>query len=356
MTPQFRALEPHEQPACLQLWTQVFSPGADYFVRYFEEPLWKPEYTRVCEVDGRLVSAVQIVRRAVRLNGQAVPMAGIANVATLPEYRGRGFSTQLMRDAQRVMDAEDFLFGLLFTGIHDFYARLGWERVPFPLWSATPQPLALDGWRFRTAEPDDLPRVQVWYAQSYADHPLSVVRDDAYWRIWTRWDDPNWRRAFYIAEDSLTARGYVVLETHHRTLPDGTRRVSTISVQEVGAAPNDTEAFQKLIGFAIQMAVSAEAEAIRFFLPRSDVERWVRPFLPDVAPQPMGSAMVRVGVPERLWEAFEPFGAQARTAAQKLPPALALAWLFGLELPEIPDELYTLLPPRPACYSPVDSF
>jgi predicted acetyltransferase len=133
MSPQFRALRPQEQAECLDLWARVFSPSHDYFERYFRDPLWQPDYTRVCVVDGRLVAAVQVVRRPVGLtNGAILWMAGIANVATLPEYRGHGYASQLLRDLHAVMDAEDFAFGLLFTGIHDFYARLGWERLPLP--------------------------------------------------------------------------------------------------------------------------------------------------------------------------------------------------------------------------------
>ncbi|MCS6924003.1 MAG: GNAT family N-acetyltransferase, partial [Fimbriimonadales bacterium] len=139
MTPVFRALHPQEQAECLQLWAQVFSPGIDYFERYFQDPLWQPAYTRVCEVDGKLVAALQMVRRAVRLpNGRTLWMAGVANVATLPAYRGQGFASRLLQDLHAVMDSEDFAFGLLFTGIHDFYARWGWERLPLPLWEATP--------------------------------------------------------------------------------------------------------------------------------------------------------------------------------------------------------------------------
>ena len=67
MSPQFRALRPDEQAECLDLWARVFSPSHDYFERYFRDPHWQPDYTRVCVVDGRLVAAVQVVRRPVRL-------------------------------------------------------------------------------------------------------------------------------------------------------------------------------------------------------------------------------------------------------------------------------------------------
>jgi hypothetical protein len=232
-------------------------------------------------------------------------MAGIANVATLPDYRGHGFASQLLRDLHAVMDAEDFAFGLLFTGIHDFYARLGWERLPLPLYQATPAPVDLGGWRFRVAEPDDLPRLQRWYDAFYADHPLTVARDDAYWRIWTRWDDPTWRAKFYLAEDPAgVPRGYLALETYHGRDEQGNRIVEGVGLAELGADPADAEAVRMLIGFASQTAHMAGAR-LDIFLPEADIQRWVRPLLSEVRWVGQGSAMVRVCCWQTVYDALE---------------------------------------------------
>lgn len=361
MNPVFRDLRPEEQAACLDLWAQVFSPSHDYFERYFQDPYWKPAYTRVCVVDGALVAAVQLVRRPVRIaNGQTLWMAGIANVATLPKYRGRGYASQLLQDLHRVMDSEDFAFGLLFTGIHDFYGRLGWERLPLPLYEATPTLGDVSGWRFRAAETDDLPAVQRWYHTFYADHPLTVQRDDAYWRVWTRWDDPNWRHKFYIAEDTGgSARGYIALETHYDRDEDGKRVVRTVSLVELGSDPADLEALRQLIGFASQTAHLMDA-SLQIFLPHADIERFVRPLLPEVRWVGQGGAMVRVCRWERIWDAL---GMASDPPNRPVPASLsqagALALLFGLPVPDevpIPPELRERYLLRPACYSPVDSF
>lgn len=360
MAPQFRALRPYEQTECLDLWARVFAPSHDYFERYFQDPLWKPDYTRVAVIEGRLVAAMQVVRRPVRLtSGKTLWMAGIANVATLPDYRGRGLASQLLRDLHAVMDAEDFAFGLLFTGIHEFYARQGWETLPLPLYRATPAPADLGGWRFRVAEPSDLERVQGWYETFYADHPLSVARDDTYWRVWTRWDDPNWRAKFYIAEDPAgTPRGYLALETHYEIDPQGSRIVSRIGLAELGAAPNDSEAVRMLIGFASQTAYMAQA-SLDIFLPESDIVRWVHPLLPDAHWVGQGSAMVRVCGWETVYDALESLGAPAPEGLRRVGQAGALALLFGLPTPpqvNLPDAWRARYPLRPACYSPVDSF
>ena len=355
-----RAIRPEEQEACLNLWERVFAPGGAYFERYFRDSLWKPEYTRVYEVDGQLAAAVQMVRRPVRLaNGKTLWMAGIANVATLPDYRGHGFASQLLRDLHAVMDVEDFAFGLLFTGIHDFYARLGWERLPLPLYRATPAPMDLGGWRFRAATHDDLPRLQRWYDAFYADHPLTVVRDDAYWRIWTRWDDPTWRAKFYLAEDPTgVPRGYLALETYYGTDAQGNRVVEGVGLAELGTDPTDAEAVRMLVGFASQTAHMANAE-LQIHLPESDVQRRVRPLLSEVRWVGPGGAMVRVCCWQTGYDALESLGAPAPEGLAQVGQAGALALLLGLPDPpqvNLPADWRTRYPNRLACYSPVDSF
>lgn len=359
MTAQFRTLHPKEQPECLRLWTQVFSPRADYFIRYFEDPHWQPHYCRVCEVEGELVSAVQVVRRSVRLNGHALQMAGIANVATLPQHRRHGYSTHLMQEANAVIDTEDFVFGLLFTGIHEFYERLGWHRFPLTIGRSTPQPMDLGSWHFRTAEVDDLPRIEQWYDAFYASRPLSVIRNRTYWTVWTRWEDPIWRNSFYVAEEAGEPRGYLAIETHHRTQPDGSRSVSALSVNELGAHPDDSEALRMLVAFASTIAYQSGAENLYFHLSPADLELLVRPVLGTVQPHRLQSPMVRVGNKERLWEAFALLGDPPPEAVFQLEVPVALALLFGLEPPEdipLPPEIRKRYPLRPACYSPVDSF
>ena len=60
---------------------------------------WLPYYTQVAVDAGRIVSAVHICRRTVACGDFRLTMGGIANVATLPEYRGKGLNTACLRAA-----------------------------------------------------------------------------------------------------------------------------------------------------------------------------------------------------------------------------------------------------------------
>lgn len=329
MTPAYRAVLPEERPQCLKLWTTVFSPGEDYFVRYFEDPLWQADYTRVAVVDHEVAACVQIVRRFVTLSGHSVPMAGIANVSTHPHYRKHGFASRLIQDANRVIDQHDFLFGLLFTGINDFYARLGWHTMPSPYWYARTESVDVSGWRFRTAEPADLPFVMECYTHAYGDRPASIVRDNTYWQVWARWDDPNWRQRFYIAEHTDTPRGYAAVLTDSRSV-DGLPQVRTMTLTELATRPGDEEAGRALVGFVSSLAHSFGLDSLELTLAPADVARYVRPVLSQVEFQPSRSAMVYVSDRERLERLFHLAGRDLPPEAEMGDYGAALAQLFGM--------------------------
>ena len=110
------------------MWPGEGSPA--YFRRYFYGDVeCLPYYTQVGVLDGKIVSAVHICKRTVACGEFQLTMGGIANVATLPEYRGRGYNTRCLQSAIAVMEADAMDFSLLFTGIDDYYRRQGYETL-----------------------------------------------------------------------------------------------------------------------------------------------------------------------------------------------------------------------------------
>jgi predicted N-acetyltransferase YhbS len=193
---KIRSLEDGEQDACLDLWDAAFEDTPrSYFEKYFKDPGWKLEDTVVCEEAGRLVSAVHTVRRTVETREGRKGMAGIANVGTHPDFRGRGLSTACLEETHRRLEADPFFdFGLLGTGIHDFYARLGWQRWEFHGWEGRPRHFMgqFIAWFIGEASETALPTIQELYAAQNHGQPLAVVRDDTYWREWLGWKPDGW--------------------------------------------------------------------------------------------------------------------------------------------------------------------
>lgn len=206
-----RSLRISERAACLDLWTLVFDEDPrSYFQRYFQDPHWQLDDTVVCEEAGQLVSVVHVVRRTVETRDGRKNLAGIANVATHPEWRGLGRATACLTELQNRIDADPwFDFALLGTDSFDFYARLGWERCGFYGWEGSgpfetfTDPLFADS--LQPAKQPDLARIRAWYEQTHRGVPLAVVRDEAYWLDWigTRTDLSGWM---------VSREGYVHLQ------------------------------------------------------------------------------------------------------------------------------------------------
>jgi predicted acetyltransferase len=358
---EFGIFQAGDEPECLDLWTNVFGVSRIYFERYFwGDKHWKPDYTRLCRVDGNIVSAVQIVRRMIHLNHHAVPMAGIANVATHPQHRGQGYSTQLLKDAHEVMDAEDFLFGLLFTGIHEFYGRLGWHSMPGGVWMAEPAPVNLSGWHFREAMEADLHAVMAWYAKFNVHHSCSVMRDEDYWHGWRRWNDPEWRRGTYIAEQDGRPVGYVAIAQHNQRDEAGNvSGVASVQAREIGCDPLDRLTLQAILGFLSDTAYRVNANSVVINLPEHGYEGVLRHVLKNLHYHTKDGGMVRVGDRSRLIEAFRLIYPAIRPEQVPDHPETALRLFFGSykTRPEGVDRAtFKHFPPRPIIYWEHDGF
>ena len=97
--------------------------------------------------EGRVVSHAAVWPRTLVIDGTRLKAGIIVLVATLPEYRRRGLAAALMRELEAIMRHESYDLGMLWTGVPDFYHRLGWETVEPRGWIVEPG----------TAESDDGP-------------------------------------------------------------------------------------------------------------------------------------------------------------------------------------------------------
>lgn len=210
--PVYRSLRVEDREECIALWTKVFN--GEIFRKYlFGDVEWQPEYTQVAEVDGRLVSAVHIVKRTVSCGDFRLTMGGVANVATLPDYRGRGYNTELLRRAIQVMEADAMDFSALGTGIHAYYERLGFDRLSLPHMRARAGralPPSSGRYTVRQAVADDAEDIRALYAEYNAGRPITVQRGDSYWREWIGIGNPKALDELRVAEDEAgRVCGYV---------------------------------------------------------------------------------------------------------------------------------------------------
>ena len=183
-----RAVLPSERSACWELMDRCFEWAQNgYFIRYFEgDPWYKDDYCRVYEYDGRIVSALNVCRREVRVGRARLVMGGIANVSTDAEHRHKGYSSEVLRDSIRLMESEEMDFSLLY-GRPELYGRLGWRIMEPPYLAGKLRPLESsegeDKYRIRiydeTADAAALLRI---YDDFNADRALTIERTESLWR------------------------------------------------------------------------------------------------------------------------------------------------------------------------------
>jgi predicted N-acetyltransferase YhbS len=184
---EYRTLREREREAFLDLMEAAFvDEQRAHFARYLDhDPRLGCDDTLVALDAGRIVAAVQIFTRQIRLRGEAVLLGGIGSVGTHPEFERRGLSTALLRRAIDEMGDRGMALSLLFTGRTSFYQRLDWVQIPHPLLVVRRRagPCANPGRSFRDS---DLPAVRRLYDAYSGSRDGVTVRDDIYWRAQLR--------------------------------------------------------------------------------------------------------------------------------------------------------------------------
>lgn len=94
------------------------------------DPYFHPERVRVGLLNGRIVSHVVVLHRAVFVGNQVISVAGITAVATHPAYQRQGFGSRVMEDALRVIKQQGYDMAMLTTRVPGFFARFSFREVP----------------------------------------------------------------------------------------------------------------------------------------------------------------------------------------------------------------------------------
>ena len=208
-----RAIRESEYEECLDFWQTVWpDTGRPFYARYFYgDPDFQPEYTRVCVINGRIVSAAHICKRIVSCGELNLTIGGIANVGTLPDLRRRGYSTQCLRQAIQVMEADAMDFSLLFTGTHPLYEGVGWDRAPDQHCVGTLKTNATASFSnisVRHYEERDDAAIHLVHFDFNAMRPITVRRTDPYWREWIGWWRGSAPGTALVAEADGVVVGY----------------------------------------------------------------------------------------------------------------------------------------------------
>jgi GNAT superfamily N-acetyltransferase len=261
MSEEFRAIRASELEECLDLWGDVFAVGRGYFPSYFYgDPWYKRAYTRVALADGKIVSAIQICERRVRVGEAEIIMGGIGNVATYPDFRGRGYSQRLLWDCAKVMHDRRIDLSVLFTGIQPFYEKALWRSVPQRMFVGKPRlciPPVDPKYRVRAWDWDkDMQAVQRVSDAFNAGRPLTTLRTPEYWAGYLpqRFGNPDSR---FVAEFGGEVVGYMYVN----------RDADNCWLQEIGYLSEHKACADVLLFTAAGLAKDVGSQNIRGNLP-----------------------------------------------------------------------------------------
>ena len=108
-----------------------------------KETTWAiPDWTVINTIDGEIATFYNVVQREILLDNQVLYAAGINNVITPENYRGKGLATATLKETISFFFNEIKLdIGVLLCAddLISFYGRLGWYKVTCPVYFNQPR-------------------------------------------------------------------------------------------------------------------------------------------------------------------------------------------------------------------------
>ncbi|HOE63479.1 MAG TPA: GNAT family N-acetyltransferase [Candidatus Sumerlaeota bacterium] len=188
-------------------WYEFYKIRMDYQTK---DPFYKPEHSRLAKEDGRILGHVSIVEKWMRIGYCAIKMAGIGDVFTHPDARGKNISSHLMNDSIDYMRQNNYPISMLY-GIPNFYHKFGYIEAmgsfkvfaPVRFLAQIKSPLAV-----RPCREADIPALDKLYNDNYRNKTGSIKRIPA---CWYKMLEP--KELFVACSSNDVPIGYVILKS-----------------------------------------------------------------------------------------------------------------------------------------------
>lgn len=116
-----------DHPDIHHLLTSVFhGPSRDEYHAWQEKPGYDPAQRLLIRQGNKIASHVMLTNYTMRFGSTDLPVKQLHWLATLPEYRNQGHATALLQSAEKTMQNEGAVLGLLRTKNPHFFHRNGW--------------------------------------------------------------------------------------------------------------------------------------------------------------------------------------------------------------------------------------
>lgn len=271
--PEFRRLSPDHHVAFRRIVDHAFSPEGG--PREYDGPAATPDGPGErfgLLADGDLRSVCRHHEFTVSLRGEWVPLAGLASLATPPEYRRQGHVRRVIDGSLRAWRGECVL-AALWPFDYGYYEQFGWA-TGCELVEYTCPPGAFAFGRdapgtVRRVDPDDWERLQGVVEARRSERELAVRRDEEWWRQRVFRTAGGDERYVYALERDGDVRGYAAYTVESGD--DGRR------MRVVYNAHADLDAYRGLLGLLSNH--DSQVETVTLYRPAGD------PLL-DLAPDP----------------------------------------------------------------------
>ena len=228
-----------------ELLSVIFPPDKPVFERLIREGgshyTWKP-YTLY---NGReILGNVSVFSLRIWHQGEELPLAGIASVATPLEHRRKGIARYLMNHVLEILDRER-RFAVLFTSLPEAYSRHGFQPVPQYYWQTSADRLAFsvrggDVSLREQLSDGDLKIADAIYSRRCPAYEGKIVRDPGYWTMYQMLFNLFPKLHIALLRRGREPIGYVRLELE----PD------RVLISELCLDPSDEDATLALLRFA----------------------------------------------------------------------------------------------------------
>jgi GNAT superfamily N-acetyltransferase len=112
---------------------QLFKWGNDIFGGDELGLSWRPMELRfIQKIDGESVGHLGLIRDQIELNGKTLKIAGVGDIVTIPEVRGKGIAKKLLKHSMEFfIDEWKVDVGILFCleQLVPFYQSCGWKTA-----------------------------------------------------------------------------------------------------------------------------------------------------------------------------------------------------------------------------------
>lgn len=120
----------------LNLLQSVFqAPSAGDFQTQLEEPFYEPNQRIVVRQGARVVSHVRLCPREMHFGSLVIPVTSLTELATAPAWRRQGLASAVLAEAERHMEQDGAIAGVVRTDAPEFFVRRGWTLGGAHTWS-----------------------------------------------------------------------------------------------------------------------------------------------------------------------------------------------------------------------------